>query len=195
MMSHAEQAHSLAFRCNTDMLVTCASGDGAEKMRGGGEGFQSPTRPNMGTVLEFPAKRLLLFLLTSFFLGSIAFALPAGDVFACHGDGSITHTEICNPDDHASVTTIDLSGVVYMPGGVKPDGDVAQIKLDRDGYVALNPCLAKMQAAMRAMDRFVQGLIISTDLARTVWQPGAQQQFNAAKKQWDASESECWRQP
>lgn len=62
--------------------------------------------------------------------------------------------------------------------------------------VKLTPdsCRAQLEVVMRAMDRFVQGLIISTDRAVTVWQSGAQQQFNAAKKQWDAAKA-CWQEP
>lgn len=55
-------------------------------------------------------------------------------------------------------------------------------------YVA---CYQRMQAAMHGMDRFVQGTILNPRRGKVIWRDGAQEDFNAAKHDWDTTMRDC----
>lgn len=114
----------------------------------------------------------------------------------------------CRPSDllvggagECTPVATDLPGsqTVWMPAGVKPDGTVAPIILDREGYVQLNPCLEKMEAAMRAMEpwTFTGWNLGNANMFRVYLEMNRDQwaKYEQVQKQWADTKRQCWRQP
>jgi len=91
------------------------------------------------------------------------------------------------------VTTMPVFEVLKAAAGQDQDGMWHPIQVDRDGYVMLSLCLAKMEAAMRAMEPFLDG---TRHIDRPMTEPERDQYFRdrvMAYQQWYAVSNECWR--
>lgn len=70
---------------------------------------------------------------------------------------------------------------------------------EHNGYLRVmlidHPCLAKMEAAMRAMEPFIVNEFVKPESFFMGWTELAIQQFTRANAQWESTQRECWREP